>query len=140
MESQGLCVVERPMAVDLIFSSTAATVFWDQVQLDSLQQKDGNASRNIIMEMVSMLSGSPHVLRIYCSNAKNLRMQVTALLPGISQCFKHCTIVAISASDVLCKVMACANQIAQAGKAAGVTLEVLPLTNMELFLPMLDEV
>lgn len=140
MEPQGLCVVERPIAVGLIFSSTAATVFWDQAQLGRLHSKDGNASRNIIMAMVSMLSLKPDVATIISSNAEKPWMQVTSLLPGIAQCYKHCTIVAISSSDVLCKVMACANQIAQDGKAAGVTVEVLPLTSVELFLPMLDRV
>eukprot|EP00892_Ulva_mutabilis_P007999 jgi/Ulvmu1/5571/UM023_0108.1 len=53
MESQGLFVAERAMSVDLIFSSTAATVFWDQPKLDELPNLHGNASQAAIMAMVS---------------------------------------------------------------------------------------
>lgn len=57
MEPQGLCVVERPMNVDLLFSSTAATIFWDQQSLAQLQGQDGNTSKNTIMAMVSESGG-----------------------------------------------------------------------------------
>ena len=67
-------------------------------------------------------------------------MQVHEILPIVSGRGTHCTIVTIAAAAMLCKVMACASQIAEDGRKAGVVLEVLPLTTIEAFLPMLDVV
>lgn len=71
---------------------------------------------------------------------ENAWMQVHDVLPGVAHCYTHCTIVAIGASGVLCKVMACASQITEVGRGVGVALEILPLANVELFLPMMIRV
>lgn len=62
MEGKGVQLVERDMGVDLQFTSTAGTVFWDDGILSRFQPGKTQSSQQSLDEIVSHL----HHCFVYC--------------------------------------------------------------------------
>lgn len=52
MEGQGVQLVERQTAVDLQFTSTAGTVFWDDIVLSRFRWADRQFGQQVLDELV----------------------------------------------------------------------------------------